>query len=595
VTVENNIREEAARKFEEEDYEAHKDERQAEEEQRLRLAEMAAAEKQIIRTSERLAREYVAAVTLELEQQELIAMMDRTYVARRIRSLSWTLAAASVGGMIVANKIIDSTRTDLNSLDMNSVYVMVFGSMFCVTMTFVGWKWGIPKRKIITEEETKERIEAKKAELLIEFHEKDRRRRAAIEIQDQREEAERRGRIQARKAEKKRLKKMARRREKKALASRLEREASRRLLLGKDQTEEQNESDVDKAKSALAKFGQSKSGMSMLDAAKLAKEEAVDDEEKEELFGGDDQKMDKMEQGIESLLDDIEKLAQSTDANDSEKILPPLDQEDDNNPALDHEDNFPPIGEGGLSPNGGNVPRKTYLGYECNRCKGKKVDHETIETEDKIIMRHTCDDCGFVEETERPKTKQLKKRNPTQFHGGAAPLPGIKYRKRPESREEEAKREYEEERRLEKERLGLAGKILPERLAYDVLKKADDITQTASGTVEVATKSTKVLLGATKAVTGGVLDKTVTVVKTVAKTAVVAGEVVVDINDDFIKPAGISREQRMEKMKRRQERKERDERAEEEKKKKKLLDKSNKIWKKAEEAYQEHGGELGEV
>jgi len=82
VAVEHSIREDEKAKFDSADYHDNKEERQAEEEEALRRAEHEAAEKQIVRTAERLAKEYVAAVTRELEQKEMLDMMDRTYQAR---------------------------------------------------------------------------------------------------------------------------------------------------------------------------------------------------------------------------------------------------------------------------------------------------------------------------------------------------------------------------------------------------------------------------------------------------------------------------------------------------------------------------------
>ena len=113
-----------------------------------------------------------------------------------------------------------------------------------------------------------------------------------------------------------RLKKIARRREKKALASRLEREASRRKLFAKDQSKEDGLADVSKAKMALNKLGSAGGGISMLDAAKLAKGEAdlemgIIEEKKEELFDDDLKNGDTIEQNIESLLDEIDRAEET--------------------------------------------------------------------------------------------------------------------------------------------------------------------------------------------------------------------------------------------------------------------------------------------
>ena len=59
-------------------------------------------------------------------------------------------------------------------------------------------------------------------------------------------------------------------------------------------------------------------------------------------------------------------------------------------------------------------------------------------------MRYSCDECGFTEDVERKAVTNLKGRNPTQFHGGAQPLPGVKLRVRPESKEEKLRKEYKE-------------------------------------------------------------------------------------------------------------------------------------------------------
>jgi len=206
VKDEFEIREEEHRMAEQRDWMENREERERAEMDQMRAAEKAAAEKQIMRTAEREAREDVEKTLQDFRTQTRIKLMLDTYRARNIRQYTWTFALLVLIGMSVSVKIIEDNKTVAFSED--AFLIGLIGSILVVCNFGIGWRWGEAKEQSKTEAEIADMIEERKQEKLVEFHERDRKIRAEIAMQDEIDLREKEARMQARKAEKKRLRRI---------------------------------------------------------------------------------------------------------------------------------------------------------------------------------------------------------------------------------------------------------------------------------------------------------------------------------------------------------------------------------------------------
>ena len=206
VKDEFEIREEEHRMAEQRDWMENREERERAEMDQMRAAEKAAAEKQIMRTAEREAGEDVEKTLQDFRTQTRIKLMLDTYRARNIRQYTWTFALLVLIGMSVSVKIIEDNKTVAFSED--AFLIGLIGSILVVCNFGIGWRWGEAKEQSKTEAEIADMIEERKQEKLVEFHERDRKIRAEIAMQDEIDLREKEARMQARKAEKKRLRRI---------------------------------------------------------------------------------------------------------------------------------------------------------------------------------------------------------------------------------------------------------------------------------------------------------------------------------------------------------------------------------------------------
>ena len=211
VKDEFEIREEEHRLAEERDFMENREEREREEMETIRAAEKAAAEKQISRTAEREAREDVEKWMQDFRTKARIKLMLDTHRARNIRQYTWSFALVALISMSVTIDIMETNRTTASIKD--QVVTGVVGSLLVVINGFVGWRWGEAVEQTKTEAEINEMISERKQDKLIEFHERDREIRKQIAIQDEIDMREKQARIMARKAEKKRLRRIAKERQ----------------------------------------------------------------------------------------------------------------------------------------------------------------------------------------------------------------------------------------------------------------------------------------------------------------------------------------------------------------------------------------------